>query len=58
MATVTTKRPLGIEEVKEVLNLMENQETTDKFADTYLDIDGEYAHIQVSIDEGGNITVL
>lgn len=56
--TFTTKRPLNIEELREVLVLMANQETSDRNKDTYLDIDGDYAHIQVSVDDMGNVTVL
>lgn len=56
--TFKSERELNIEELKEVLALMENQETTDKYVSTEIDIDGDYAHLQVDIDEDGNITVL
>lgn len=54
----TTKRPLDINELKEVLSLMENQETTDKYVSTSLNINGNNARIEVDIDEDGNVTVL
>lgn len=54
----TTKRPLDINELKEVLSLMENQETTDKYTSTSLNINGNNACIEVDIDEDGNVTVL
>ena len=56
--TFKTKRPLDINELKEVLSLMENQETTDKYVSTSLNINGNDAHIEVDIDADGNITVL
>ena len=60
-ATFTTfksDRSLDINELKEVLSLMKNQETTDKYVSTSLDINGDDAHILVDIDEDGNVTVL
>ena len=45
-------------ESKEVLSLMENQETTDKYVSTSLNINGNNARIEVDIDEDGNVTVL
>ena len=56
--TFISNRELNINELKEVLTLMENQETTDKYVSTSLDINGNDAHIQVDIDEDGNVTVL
>ena len=56
--TFTTKRPLNVNELREVLTLMENQETTDRYVSTSLNINGNNAHIEVDIDEDGNVTVL
>ena len=56
--TFISNRELNINELKEVLTLMENQETTDKYVSTSLDINGNDAYIQVDIDEDGNVTVL
>ena len=52
------KRTLNINELKEALSLMEHQETTDKYTNTSMSINGEYAKIVVDIDDDGNITVL
>lgn len=49
------QRKVSIEELREVLKLMENQETTDRFTNTEIDIDGNDAHIHVKIDKDGNI---
>lgn len=52
------KRKMSYEELKEVLALMENQETTDKFTDTEMQIDGDDAKINVKIDKEGNVTLI
>lgn len=56
--TFKSNRELNIDELKEVLALMENQETPDRYTSTEIDINGNYAHIAVKIDEYGNVTVL
>ena len=56
--TFKANRELDINELREVLSLMEEQETTDRFVSTSLNINGDYAHIGVEIDEDGNVTVL
>lgn len=56
--TFKSNRELNIDELKEVLALMENQETSDRYVSTEIDINGNYAHIAVKIDEYGNVTVL
>lgn len=52
------KRKMSYEELKEVLKLMENQETTDKFTDTEMQINGDDAKINVKIDKEGNVTLI
>lgn len=52
------KRKMSYEELKEVLSLMENQETTDKFTDTEMQINGDDAKINVKIDKDGNVTLI
>lgn len=47
-----------LEELKEILAFAENQETTDRYTDTTLIIDGNYARIEVEIDEYGDFVVL
>ena len=56
--TFKSNRALNIGELREVLTLMENQETTDKYTSTSIDINGNEAHIRVDIDEDGNVIVL
>ena len=56
--TFKSNRELDINELREVLTLMENQETTDRYTSTSLNINGDDAYIEVDIDEDGNITVL
>lgn len=55
--TFKSNRELDINELREVLTLMETQETTDKYTSTSLSIIGDYAAIEVDIDEDGNVTV-
>lgn len=56
--TFKSERELNIYELREVLVLMENQETTDRYTNTEMVIDGNFAKIEVKIDEDGNVTVL
>lgn len=51
-------REVNTKELQEVLILAQNQDTTEKYISTGININGDYANIQVSIDELGNITVL
>lgn len=57
-STFYTKRELDTDELREVLSLMENQDTTDRYVSTSIHIEGEYATIDVDIDEDGNVTLL
>ena len=56
--TIKFNRQLNINELREVLSLMEHQETNERYTNTSINIDGNYANITVNIDEYGNITVL
>ena len=56
--TFKTNRELDINELRELLLLMENQETTDRYESATITIKGDYASIDVEIDEDGNVTVL
>ncbi len=51
-------RPLRTNELEEVLAFAKNQETTDKYTDTTIEINGDYAKITLEIDEDGDFTVL
>lgn len=55
--TFCSQRVLNINELREVLALMEQQESTDRYANTMMHINGNYAKIDVGIDKDGNITV-
>ena len=46
-----------IDELREILSLAENQETTDKEVDTTLHIEGDYATIDADINEDGDIYI-
>lgn len=56
--TIKFNRQLNINELREALSLMEHQETNERYINTSINIDGNYANIAVDIDEDGNITVL
>lgn len=56
--TIKFNRQLNINELREALSLMEHQETNERYTNTSINIDGNYANITVDIDEYGNITVL
>ena len=56
--TIKFNRQLNINELRETLSLMEHQETNERYTNTSINIDGNYANITVEIDEDGNITVL
>lgn len=56
-STFCSQRGLDINELREVLALMEQQESTDRYANTMMHINGNYAKIDVGIDKDGNITV-
>ncbi len=58
MTTFKSNRALDINELRELLSLMENQETTDREISTGMLIQGDDATIEVEIDEDGNVTVL
>lgn len=56
--TFKCNRPMSIEELREVLTLMENQETTDRYSNTEITIKGNDATITVKIDEDGNVLLI
>lgn len=55
---VTFNRDVTLNELLEVEALVEHQETTDKYTNVGLVINGDYAKIEVIIDEFGDITVI
>lgn len=60
MVNVNVKltRDLSSAEMQEVMQLVKIQESNDRYKNTKLSIDGNYAKIDVVIDELGDITVL
>lgn len=58
MVQVKFKRTVDSDELREVMALVEMQETTDKYTNALMHINGDYANIDVEIDEYGDITVL
>ena len=56
--TVKAKRPLTVEDLKELLPIVECQNTTDKDVNTHITLHGDYAELEMLIDDVGNITVL
>ena len=58
MVQVKFKRTVDSDELREVMALVEMQETTDRYTNTSMHINGDYANMDVEIDEYGDITVL
>ena len=58
MVQVKFKRTVDSDELREVMALVEMQETTDRYTNTSMHINGDYANIDVEIDKYGDITVL
>ena len=56
--TLTTKRPITINEFRELMALTEIQETSEKYTNTSFYINGKFAIIEVEFDEDGNITLI
>lgn len=56
--TFKSNRPLNIDELREILGVMEQQETNDRMVSTSVRLDGDHALIEFEADENGNITVL
>ena len=49
---------LDTDELREILSLMETQDTTDKLTNYDGVIDGNHAKIEVSIDDDGNVELI
>ena len=56
--SITFNRDVTLNELLEVRQLAQHQETTDKYTNVTMHIDGKYASIDVEINEYGDITVL
>ena len=51
-------RPINDREFKELEGIVENQKTNDKFINTTMRVNGDYAVLDLEFDEDGDITVL
>ena len=58
MVQVKFNRMVNSDELREVMALVEMQQTTDRYTNTSMHINGDYANVDVEIDEDGDITVL
>ena len=58
MAMIKFEREVNIYELTEALHFMETQETTDRYYDKKMLIDGDYAKLDIEVDEYGDVTVL
>ena len=58
MVQVKFKRTVDSDELREVMALVEMQETTDKYTNALMHINGDYANVDVEIDEDGDIIVI
>ena len=56
--SITFNRDVTYNELLEVRQLAQHQQTTDKYTNTTMHIDGNYASIDVEVNEYGDITVL
>ena len=55
---ITFNRDVTLNELLEVKQFVENQETTDKYTNTTIHIDGNYAEIDIEVNEFGDVIVL
>ena len=58
--TIKFNREVSVNELREALVFAENQETTDKYSleNEIIKINGDYASIEVLVDENGDFEVL
>lgn len=55
--TITFKKALTLNELKELMIWAEDQETTDKILSNVIEVKGDHATLTLSFDNDGNITV-
>lgn len=56
--TVKINRPITLEELKELVRIMEYQDSTDREVSTIIHFDGNFAKLDIEFDEDGDATVL
>ena len=55
---ITFNRDVTLNELLEVKQFVENQETTDKYTNTKIHINGNYEEINIEVNEYGDVIVL
>lgn len=55
---ITFNRDVTLNELLEVKQFVENQETTDKYTNTTIHINGNYAEVDIEVNEYGDVIVL
>ena len=55
---ITFNRDVTLNELLEVKQFVENQETTDKYTNTTMHINGNYSEIDIEVNEYGDVIVL
>lgn len=55
---ITFNRDVTLNELLEVKQFVENQETTDKYTNTTMHINGNYAEVDIEVNEFGDVVVL
>ena len=55
---ITFNRDVTLNELLEVKQFVENQETTDKYTNSTMHINGNYAEIDIEVNEYGDVIVL
>ena len=55
---ITFNRDVTLNELLEVKQFVEKQETTDKYTNTTIHINGNYAEVDIELNEFGDVIVL
>ena len=55
---ITFNRDVTLNELLEVKQFVENQETNDKYTNATMHINGNYAEIDIEVNEYGDVIVL
>ena len=55
---ITFNRDVTLNELLEVKQFVENQETNDKYINTTMHINGNYAEIDIEVNKYGDVIVL
>lgn len=55
---ITFNRDVTLNELLEIKQFVENQETNDKYTNTTMHINGNYAEVDIEVNEFGDVIVL